>query len=58
MNISVEIKTQMTKEEYEKGIFPETYSVVFKAKDDTSFHVISDKVRAYIRESFAPEFEK
>lgn len=58
MNISVKIETQISKEEFDKGIVPEIYTVVFKSKDEASFRDISDNVRAYIRESFSPEVEK
>ena len=58
MNISVKIETQISKEEFDKGIVPEAYTVVFKPKDEASFRDISDNVRAYIRENFSPEVEK
>lgn len=53
MNISVKVETQISKEEYEKGENPESYNIIVKAKDETSFHFIVDDIRASLRKNFS-----
>lgn len=50
MNISIKIETQVTKEEHEAGVNPESYVVVIKAKDKESFQFIVDEVRSALTE--------
>lgn len=39
----------MSKEEYEEGAIPESYSIVVKAKDETSFQFITNEIRSALK---------